>query len=118
MADLGRKLLDKQLLEEDAGFGVLVGRKERQHLGEKLRRALVTKAGKVQHLHGVLGRSKGELFQELGLDGVVLVVRGHRRNDVADKGVDLRVEVRDDVGLIHLVIVAQHQEGGTGSPHN
>ena len=37
-ADLGRKLPDKQLLEEDAGVGLLGPGQELQHLGEKLRR--------------------------------------------------------------------------------
>ena len=92
MTDFGGQLPDEQLLEEDAGVGILVGRQERQHLGEQLRRELVTKAGKVQQLRGALGRSEDELLQEPGLDGGVLVVGGRRLDDVVDEGGDLRVE--------------------------
>ena len=92
MTDFSGQLPDEQLLEEDAGVGILVGRQERQHLGEQLRRELVTKAGKVQQLRGALGRSEDELLQEPGLDGGVLVVGGRRLDDVVDEGGDLRVE--------------------------
>ena len=75
-ADLRWKLPDEQLLEEDAGVGLLGTGQELEHLGEELGRPLVPEAGEVQEDVGALCRGEGELAEEPGLDGGVPVGRG------------------------------------------